>query len=214
MLKKLYASTLLFACCAFAVSAQENRWYDSFFVESSGQYYFTPGFFSELVKPDVGFRGALGYEYRRFRFGLESGYTHISGTNPLVLDLRFVPLALKTGYALPLAKGWGLQADLGLGFIFSKTVHYKNAIEMLMDDRRVSTARSFMAGARVFGTYTFAHGALKLFAGGGIDAIFETEGTIPLPIFEAGVSFKPLALVRPKTRGGELDEDNFTIINR
>jgi outer membrane protein OmpA-like peptidoglycan-associated protein len=203
MLKKLCATTLLFACCAFAVTAQENRWYDSFFVETSGQYYFAPGFFSELVKPDLGFRAALGYEYRRFRFALETGYTHISGTNPLALDFRFVPLSFKTGYALPLKKGWGLQADFDLGWIFSKTVHYETAMDMFMDNKKESSARSVAIGTRFYGTYNFLRRGenlymLKAYAGGGIDVIFETDGPIPLPLFELGISFKPLVLLKLK----------------
>jgi outer membrane protein OmpA-like peptidoglycan-associated protein len=202
MLKKLCVASLLFVCCTVVVSAQEDRWYDSFFVEAAGQYYFTPGFFSGLVEPDIGFRGALGYEYRRFRFALESGYTHITGTNPLALDFRFVPLSFKTGYALPLGKGWGLQADLDLGFIFSDTIHYETAIDMLMDKKKESSTRSFAAGMRLYGTYSFLRRsentyALKAYAGGGIDVIFETDGPIPLPLFELGISFKPLSLIKP-----------------
>jgi outer membrane protein OmpA-like peptidoglycan-associated protein len=181
---------------AAPIYAQEAKWYEPLFIEAAGQYYFTPGFFSDLIEPDTGFRGALGYEYHRFRFALESGYTHITGTNPLVLDFRFVPITYKTGYALPLGKGWGLQTDLNVGFIFSDTIHYETAIDMLMDKKKESSARSFAAGARLYGTYTFARDSLKLYVGGGIDAVFETGGTIPLPLVEAGISFKPFSLIK------------------
>jgi outer membrane protein OmpA-like peptidoglycan-associated protein len=195
-------------CVAGATSsafAQEEKWYEHFFLEGAGQYYLTPGFFSELIEPEMGFWGAFGYEYRRFRLAVESGYTHITGTNPLALDFRFVPLTIKTGYALPLAKGFGVQADLGFGWIFSETVHYETAIDMLQNNLKESSARSTSLGARLYGTYSFLHrtggiDSLKLYAGGGIDAIFENDGTIPLPMFEAGLSFKPLALIRPKGR--------------
>jgi hypothetical protein len=214
-----FLKILTILCClvhALPVHAQEAEWYEPFFIETSVQYYFTPGFFSGLIEPDAGFRGALGYEFRRFRFALESGYTHITGTNPLVLDFRFVPLTLKAGYALPLGKGWGVQADLGLGWIFSETVHYETAIDMLMGNKKESSARSSSVGARVYGTYSFARRPestpfLKLYAGGGIDAIFETDGTIPLPMIEAGVSFKPLTLIKPKAADGEWDPDVSTI---
>jgi outer membrane protein OmpA-like peptidoglycan-associated protein len=198
----------IFCCLVHAtpIHAQEPKWYEAFFIEASGQYYFTPGFFSEFVKPDIGFRCALSYEYRYFHFALESGYTHITGTNPLVLDIRFIPVTLKAGYALSLGKGWGLQADLNLGWVFSKTLHYETAIDMYMENLQESSARSYTAGIRLFGTYSFVRCtgntyALKLYAGGGIDTIFETGGPVPLPLFEAGVSFKPLALIQRKTAG-------------
>jgi outer membrane protein OmpA-like peptidoglycan-associated protein len=199
----LLFSLLFVAGVTSSAFAQEAEWYEQFFLEAAGQYYFTPGFFSELVKPDMGFRGALGYEYRRFRLAVESGYTHITGTNPLALDFRFVPLTIKAGYALPLSKGFGVQADMGFGWIFSQTVHYETAIDMLQDNIKESSATSTSLGARLYGTYSFLHrkggiDSLKLYAGGGIDMIFEDDGTIPLPMFEAGVSFKPLALFRPK----------------
>jgi outer membrane protein OmpA-like peptidoglycan-associated protein len=195
-------------CCLVSTTsacAQEAKWYEPFFLEAAGQYYLTPGFFSELIEPEIGFRGALGYEYRCFRLAVESGYTHITGTNPLALDFRFVPLTIKTGYALPLAKGFGVQADLGFGWIFSRTVHYETAIDMLMGNIKESPARSTSLGARLYATYSFLRrnggiNSLKLYAGGGIDAIFEDEGILPLPMFEAGVSFKPLALFRGRAK--------------
>jgi hypothetical protein len=207
-LRRFLITVAVFTClaCALPCYGQEGPWYEPFFVETAVQYYFTPGLFSDLLEPDAGVRAALGYEYRRFRFALESGYTHITGTNPLVLDFKFTPLTFKAGYALPLGRGWGLQADLSLGRIFSRTVHYDTAIDMLLGKKRETRADSFLTGVRFYGTYSFLRGqggtqSLKLYAGGGIDAIFENEGTIPLPLIEAGISFKPLVLIRPKQTG-------------
>jgi outer membrane protein OmpA-like peptidoglycan-associated protein len=184
---------------------QEKRWFDGFFVEGSALHYTVPEFFSEVIRPEVGFRAALGYEFHNFRFAVETGYTHIEGTNPLVLDLVFTPLTFKAGYALPIRWGLGVQADLGFGWIFSETVHYDTAIDMLMGNIKESPARSTLLGARLYGTYSFLRrkggiDSLKLYAGGGIDAIFEDEGVLPLPLIEAGVSFKPLALFRRRER--------------
>jgi hypothetical protein len=158
----------------------------------------------EYIRPEPGFRGALGYELNRFRFAVESGYTTITGLNPLahiievdplVTDVSLVPLALKFGYALPIRWGLGLQADLGVGFMFSRTNHYKTVIDLLVGDKTESRARSPLAGARLYATYTLPWKFLKIYAGGGADVLFETDGPIPMPLLEAGISLKPLMLI-------------------
>jgi outer membrane protein OmpA-like peptidoglycan-associated protein len=178
---------------------QESPWYRPFFVEGSVVHYHLPELFSGFLKPQPGFRGALGYEYRRFRFSLESGYTHIEGVNPLVQDIKLVPLAAKAGYYLPLKWGLGFQADLSFGVFFSRTLHYETVIDMLTGKIRDERAKSLFAGARLYATYTFPLNFIKLYAGGGVDMVLETDGPIPPPVIEAGISIKPFALFRPKT---------------
>jgi outer membrane protein OmpA-like peptidoglycan-associated protein len=149
-----------------------------------------------MIIPEPGFRAALGYEYRHFRFAVESGYTHISGNNPLVLDITLIPLTAKIGYNLPLLRGLGLQADLSYGVFFSQTVYYPSAIDMLQDKVQNEKVKSPLAGARLYATYTFLSGFMKLYAGGGVDIILETDGPIPPPVIEAGISIKPFSLLK------------------
>jgi outer membrane protein OmpA-like peptidoglycan-associated protein len=138
----------------------------------------------------------LGYEYRNFRFAFESGYTHIEGTNPFVLDLRFYPVTFKLGYNQPVYWGLGVQADLSFGTLLSQTIHYYDVIEMFQENEKESPTTALMGGARVFATWTIPRTSIKLYAGGGLDAVFETGGIIPLPAIEAGISVKPFALIR------------------
>jgi len=197
------ATALVFAeAGAGAVPPEEAQnttpkepWYEPFFVEGSLHYYIAPDAIADLIKPMLGFRAALGYEFRRFRFAVESGYTHITGTNPLVLDLTFIPLVFKFGYALPIRWGLGLQADLDFGFLFSRTDHYDTAIDMFLNKLLDDSERSLFGGARAYVTYTVPGNFVKLYAGGGADIILEPQTPLPLPLLEAGVSFKPLALV-------------------
>jgi outer membrane protein OmpA-like peptidoglycan-associated protein len=203
MLKKLCASTLLFANCVVAVFAQEDHWYDSFFISGALQYYLVPELFSGLIKPIPGFRAALGYEYKRFYLAVESGYTHIEGTNPLVLDLQFVPVVIKAGYAYPIRWGLGVQADLSFGYLFSKTLHYEDAINLILEKQKLTQKRSPLAGARLYAFYEFPQNRYpkkfaKVYAGGGVDLVFENDGIIPLPTLEAGISIKPFTLIRRK----------------
>jgi outer membrane protein OmpA-like peptidoglycan-associated protein len=183
--------------------AQETRWYDPFFIEGSAIHYYLPELFSGIMKPQPGFRGALGYEYRHFRLALESGYTRIEGTNPLVLETTLAPLSAKLGYNLPLRWGLGLQADISFGFFFSRTLYYKSAVDMMMDKAQDEPVASPVAGARLYAVYTFPFEWLKLYAGGGVDMVLETDGPIPPPVIEAGISIKPFVLLRRKERKAE-----------
>jgi outer membrane protein OmpA-like peptidoglycan-associated protein len=200
VVKKLYFAPFVFLFSLLPAHAQESLWYEPFFVEGSVVHYYLPELFSGIMKPQPGFRGALGYEYRRFRFSLESGYTHIGGLNPLVEDIKLVPLAAKAGYCLPLKWGLGLQADLSFGVFFSRTLHYETAIDMLTGKKLDDQAKSLFAGARLYATYTFPINSIKLYAGGGVDMILEREGAIPPFLIEAGISIKPFALFKPKAR--------------
>ena len=177
------------------VNAEEERWYDGFFIEGSALYYFAPGFLSELVKPKIGFRGVFGYELKRFRFAVESGFSRVTGTNPLVKEISFIPLVFKFGYALPIYSVLGFQADIGLGAAFSKTTRYETAVDMVTDNLREDSERSFFTGVRAYLTVSPLK-YLKIYIGGGSDLILENDGPIPLPAIEAGVSFKPFAIRR------------------
>ena len=195
MSKTRLLSLLLLLFVPILSHAQEVRWYDDFFIETSIHQYFAPEILDKLVKPKTGFRGALGYEYRHFRAAVESGYTTVTGTNPFVLDVSLAPLVFRFGYALPIWWNLGLQADVGIGWMFSRTTHYDSAINMLLDNKKVSKVSSSLMNAKLYATYTLPWKFLKIYAGGGVDVMFETGGPIPLPLIEAGVSFKPLILI-------------------
>jgi outer membrane protein OmpA-like peptidoglycan-associated protein len=111
-----------------------------------------------------------------------------------------VPLTAKFGYNLPLLWGLGVQADLSFGVFFSRTLYYQNALDMMAGKVQDEQVKSPLAGARLYVTYTFPFQWLKLYAGGGVDMVLETDGPIPPPVIEAGISIKPLALFRRKAK--------------
>jgi outer membrane protein OmpA-like peptidoglycan-associated protein len=191
-------TVLLF--CKPLLHSQENNWFNPIFLEGSAIHYYLPELFSGLITPEPGFRAALGYEYRRFRFAVESGYTHISGNNPMVLDIVLIPMTAKVGYHLPLIWGFGVQADLSGGVFISQTKFYPSAIDMLLENVQDEQVISPLAGARLYLTYTFLFGMVKLYAGGGVDVILESEGPIPPSLIEAGVSIKPLLLIKSSSK--------------
>lgn len=188
-------------CCWFFVAAQVYPQnvektpfsYESFFIEGALHYHFPSGLFSGIIKPLLGFRGTLGYEWQRLRFSFSSGYSRSEGTDPLVVDITFVPLTGRVGYMLPIRESWGVQADLGMGFQFSKTLHYETSLDYLAGRQDESTEIKPFAESRLY-TYVHPLKFLKIYAGGGVDVIFETNKPVSLPIMEAGITFKPFAI--------------------
>jgi outer membrane protein OmpA-like peptidoglycan-associated protein len=178
----------------------DRRWYDNLFVEGSVHQYFAPGLLEDYIKPEIGFRCALGYEYNNFRFGVESGFSKIAGTNPLVSEITFVPLVFKFGYILPIYSVFGLQADIGMGFIFSNITRYETAVDVILNNLSYINERSFISGARIYATASWDF--FRIYAGGGLDIVFEREGAIPMPLVEAGISVKPVPLARRITNRG------------
>jgi outer membrane protein OmpA-like peptidoglycan-associated protein len=181
---------------------------EGFFLDLEGQYYIVPDFAGTLdtalaerygvsnglVKPYPGFRLGAGYEWQNFRLSLESGYTYIAGTNPLVLDIHLIPLTLRGGYAFRLGK-FSILPSLGAGLVFASVSHYETAIAMLLDDLSHSSNRSFLVNAALRLIWSFTP-ALGLYAGAGIDCVVEQGGMLPLPAAALGISFRPFLMGR------------------
>jgi outer membrane protein OmpA-like peptidoglycan-associated protein len=131
---------------------------------------------------------------------VETGYARFEGTNPLVLNVSLVPLALKFGYELPLYFGFGVQGDLLGGFFFSKTSRYATLLDLIKKNLEDIEERNTFVGARLYATWTTKGKFLKIYAGGGADVIIEDDGPITLPLLEAGISIKPLTLIKPSVK--------------
>jgi outer membrane protein OmpA-like peptidoglycan-associated protein len=175
-------------------------WYKSIFIEAGGFAAFPPKLFLGDVKPMFGFQGAIGYEWNRFQFSFSSGYSQSAGIDPLVEDISFIPITGRLGYSLPIKNNWGVEAGLGAGVQLSKTLHYDTALDYLADRKSESMERKQLLEGRMHATYTIPNNFLKIYAGGGADILFETEGPLALPLLEAGISIKPFALYTPKER--------------
>jgi len=190
---------------AFSVPcfSEDFRWYDGFFVEGAFHQYFAPDLLYDYVKTSPGFRAAVGYEYQRFHLAVESGYAYIEGTNPLVLDVKLIPLSLKFGYEYPIIFGFGVQGDLLAGYFFSKINRYETAMDILLGNLQEDNERNLFAGARLYATWSTKGKFLKIYAGGGADVIIENDGPVPLTLVEVGVHIHPLMLIprkKPQTQ--------------
>jgi hypothetical protein len=179
-----------FLSIAVPSHAQQSPWYEDLFVEGSAYYCFTPTLLESYIEPGLGFRGAFGYEHNRFRFAMESGYSHVSGTSSFIREIDFAPLVFKFGYALPLFSIVGLQADLSAGAAFSKIQRYPTAIDLAVNNVQKDRENSFITGGRLYVTAT-PWRFLRIHAGGGTDIIFEKDTSLFMPLIEIGLHFKP-----------------------
>jgi hypothetical protein len=183
-------------------------------VEGGVHRYFAPGELGDYLSPEWGFRGGLGYEWRRFRFSAETGFSRITGTHRellritgldiILLDIDARPLLFKAGYGFPLPWGFGVRPELGLGILFSGVRCYPTALDLLLDNKTETAVRSLFAAFKLDLTYDLPGGFAGLYAGGGANLLLETGGVIPLPFFQAGLSLKPFALaarIREWTKG-------------
>jgi hypothetical protein len=217
--KGVYPHFGIILCCWFFGAAQAHSQdvektssnYESFFIEGALYYPFPLGLFSGIIKPLPGFRGALGYEWQRLRFSLSSGYNKYSGADPLVVNTVFIPMTVRIGYMIPLKKNWGIEPDLGVGLQYSKTLHYETLLGFLADRQEESIEIKPFAEGRVF-FYIRPLDFLKIYAGGGVDMVFEMKKPIPLPALEAGLSFKPFAIGSPRKRKPKVVIDKEVII--
>ncbi|GHU70817.1 hypothetical protein FACS189450_05870 [Spirochaetia bacterium] len=146
------------------------------------------------MKSWPGFRAALGYEWWRFDFSLESGISYFGGANPYriyVEDLTMFPLLFKFGYTFPLPGGLGIQPEAGFGAVFYKTIH-DSTIPSGPRNMQESFTTNMMAGARLNLVWEIPKAPFfRLHVGGGVDLIPETDWPIFIPVVEAGITIKP-----------------------
>ncbi|MCL2558552.1 MAG: hypothetical protein FWE09_08745 [Treponema sp.] len=168
-----------------------TRWIEGIVFRAGAGQFIAPNLISEHVRMLLGFKGSLGYRFQRLSIEAESGVSRIEGINPLVVDATLVPLLLRAGYAQPLFGGLSIQAEAMGGYVFSTVSHYPAVLDWLMERLLVSKARTPTAGIRASLALDLFDGILRLSAGGGVDALFENDGSLILPVMEAGITLRP-----------------------
>jgi len=206
--KSVVFASMLLLSASFPLCAQ--NWLEGLFLSVSGQYYIMPDLtgaispelaaqygVSGVIIPYPGFRAGAGYEWKKWSFGLESGYTYIKGDNPLVTDISVVPLLLKAGYSFfPFSsyEYFSLTPIAAFGFAFAQADHFLSVVDMFLKNPAHSKNSGLMAqlGLRAGWNPVRKWGrALEVFAGLSVDGIIETGGLIPLPQVELGVLVRP-----------------------
>jgi len=188
--------------------SQTTLWHENLFFDASLLYCVAPDWIGEIVKPEIGFRCAIGYEYSNFREGtflnkfggslrlaIESGCIFMKGNSLLIKEGSIVPLVLKFGYFKPLNTIFGVQADVNLGLAFSQISRYETASDIINNNLKADNNTDLLGGFRLYAAILPLE-FLKVYAGGGVDFIFEKSEPIPLLVIEAGVSLKPFIAAR------------------
>ena len=180
--------------------AENQSWYKPFFFEGAVGFCYVPEMFAGLAQPRPGFSGALGYEWQRLRFSLASGYTYVTGTNPMVHSLSYIPLTFRLGYAQPVWRNLSAKADIGFGFRFSQAALYKTALDRYRDAMDNVSATSPMGEGRLSLIFALPGNFMQLYAGANGFLVLDAQGPLPRSSFEAGLVFKPFAIVKSAVR--------------
>jgi hypothetical protein len=166
-----------------------------FFLAVKAQQYVLPdagelAILASALKPMPGFRAEAGYALGGLRLSVESGYSYIEGTNPLVREIAVVPLFAKAGYAFAPAKHLGIMPYIEGGVLFSTVEHYETAFDMLTENAVRSEGRSIMLTCGLeleWRLHKTTAAAIGVEAG----VIIEDANPIPMLSMQAGVRLQP-----------------------
>ncbi|MCL2722024.1 MAG: hypothetical protein FWD47_11890 [Treponema sp.] len=225
--------TLILFLLSHSVYSQESNWLDGFFITASGQYYLLPDFAgissmdlasryasSASLNPKPGFRIGAGYELKNWSFALETGYSYISGDNPLVLEIKMIPVLLKMGYSFyPFnsLSQLSITPTAALGVVFVNAQHHKDIIDMLLGNLTYSKDTIFLLqpGVRaIWDIFPSRNRILEAFAGFSLDINLETDGIIPLPQIELGLIFRPFGRWKSQPKIESIQEIIFVTEER
>ncbi|MDR1787440.1 MAG: hypothetical protein LBR16_03205 [Treponema sp.] len=177
--------------------AKEEREQAPVFFAVKAQQYVLPdagdlAILADAVKPMPGFRAELGCELGGFRLSVESGYSYIEGTNPLVRELEFVPLFAKAGYEFSPTEQLGIMPYIEGGLLFSTVQHYETAFDMLTEHAVSSEGRSLMLSAGLELEWRF-HETVAATLGVEAGLVIEEATPIPMLSVQAGVRLQPFS---------------------
>jgi hypothetical protein len=191
----------------------KNSAWDGIFLAASYQKYIIPQLIEDLVKQEYGLRGALGYDFYSWGIALESGYSHITGLvstvsgttlpHPIVEEISIIPLNLMLSYRWrpfarsksELLKGFQLRPEISGGVTRINVHNYKSVVGLLLSEGVLGDSWEASAGACLFVEWEFFK-SVSLFGGGGLNAVFEIDGPVLLPVLQAGVRIKPVRITR------------------
>lgn len=190
-LRKKFLIVLSLVIPAFVFS-EGNFSYSNFFVQGSYNHYFAPAEATDYIKDDGGFRAGVGYSFDlpynlSVPVYVESGYSHLIGTNPILLDVKSIPLILFGGVEWSFLDFFSFHASVGMGTMFSKVEHYESVYDMVKENLTVSDGNDFLFALRAGLGFDVLENFVILYADFGFDLILELDGPIPLPGFSLGV---------------------------
>ena len=174
-----------------------------------GIHSYIPIGIHEYAFPKIGFRAGLGYHFfndynHSVLFAVNSGWTFISGTNPLVRTLDLIPLGFFAEYNFSPVHFFSVNAGAGCGMFFSSVSRYKTAVALIQNDLAYENNQLFFIHANLGTSFKFLKNSFSLCLDFGIDLLPENDGPIPLPYISLSTKFYPFRIAKyPKMKKNE-----------
>lgn len=177
-----------------------------------GVHSYIPIGIHEYAFPKAGFRAGLGYHFfndynHSVLFAVNSGWTFISGTNPLVRTLDLVPLGFFAEYNFSPVHFFSINAGAGCGMFFSSVSRYKTAVDLIQNDLAYESSELFFIHANIGTSFKFLRNSFSVCLDFGVDLLPEKDGTIPLPYASVSTKVYPWKIAKyPKTQNQNVFE--------
>jgi hypothetical protein len=150
-----------------------------------------PDSLGDALDAELGFRVELGYILGSLQVSLETGCTHIAGSNPLVTDITMIPFMVKAGVEFSQVDLIGWTPYIKAGVMAVQVDHYETAIDSLTGNLTRDTWTSFVVAAGLELELNL-HRSFTLEAGAELSLIVEDASLIPLVSVTVGVQTQPL----------------------
>ncbi len=188
-----------------------SNWSDGFFADL-GVHSYIPIGIHEYAFPKAGFRTGLGYhlfnDYNHsVLFEVNSGWSFISGTNPLVRTLDLVPLSFLAEYNFSPVSFFSVNAGIGGGVFFTSVSRYKTAVDLIQNDLAYESSELFFIHANIGTSFKFLRNSFSVCLDFGVDLLPEKDGMIPLPYASVSTKVYPWKIAKyPKTQNQNVFE--------
>ena len=199
---RLFLICSILLAATFQIHAQDStgsKVVEGIFVSGSVEQMFAPGELADYVSPKPGWRAGTGWtlflnERHSFPIFVESGYSFISGTNPLVRTFDIVPIALYGGYCFSPLPFLDLCVERGGGWYFGKVEHYETAIDLAEGNLITTKGGGLIVGAKLGAGIPLFERSLEIRLYGTIECILEKDGPVPLPGINVTCRFYPMKI--------------------
>lgn len=207
LLRKSFLPIIFALLLPLNLSGKPQKYADFFSDWSSGIFAdlgvhsYIPIGIHEYAFPKMGFRAGAGYHFfndynHSVLFAVNSGWTFISGTNPLVRTLDLVPLGFFAEYNFSPVHFFSINAGAGCGMFFSSVSRYKTAVDLIQNDLAYENNQLFFIHANLGTSFKFLKNSFSLCLDFGIDLLPENDGPIPLPYISLSTKFYPFRIAK------------------
>ena len=190
------AALFLNSFAAWTQDSEKTPWYSNVYLQADYCHYFVPAELDGLVECRGGVRGSAGYAIPikgnlSVPVGIEGGYSHLVGTNPVIKEMKVFPVTLYAGIAWSPLSFLSLNASVDGGIMISDVKHYRTVLDNKRELISESVGYDVLLGARAGLSLELLNRCISFYADGGIDVLMEIDGPIPLFAVNAGLRIYP-----------------------